>query len=353
MKTLNIFAFLFFVTFVKTTKKIVSYDDIVQSFVLIKQEVNEVTSAKIFEISESFNESNKGLEAFKLQVDATCTNIEQSYNSYEENNKKKLKTLGENLEDLNKQSVAIQDDIDTNIKNQKEEAVKIQEAKDEINKAKDELSAKEVEVVETIQILKRLRNLAQDELAGSTKLDTKMKDLNIVNKHGVSFIQKSLKQELKTVLGRSHTAEKSLISSLILLASSDDDGHYADPAKIQKILDVLDRIVKSNEERKDNLQNDFLSQTNSHNKIISVSEDLLENLKASAIKNQQQLEVNNRTKLMYERDVTQLTRDGESREKRFTFQKEICDKRREMAKNNLIRNQKTVERVNEIKNQFE
>jgi len=346
---LNIFAFLFFVTFVKTTKKVSTYEDIVQSFVQIKQDLEVDSSAKVSEIFESFTESNKQLQEFQSAVESTCSHLEESNNAFSENNQKKLKALAEDLENLTNQSNALQNDIDSNLTNQEEENKKIQESQNAIKNAKDELHQKEMELVETIQVLHRLRNLAQDELAGNTKLETKMKDFSVVNEHGVSFIQKSnLKEELKNIVGKAQTAEKSLISSLILLASS-DDGHYADPAAVQKILDVLDRILKSNEDRKAELQTEFENNVSSHSALISASEELLQNLKENAMKNQNQLESNSRLKLMYEDDITQHTTAGERRQKRFDFQKGICDKHRENAARNVEKYERTVEKLNELR----
>lgn len=350
MKTLNIFAFLFFVTFVKTTKKVSTYEDIVQSFVQIKQDLEVDSSAKVNEILESFSESNKQLKEFQSAVESTCNHLEESHTAFQENNQKKLKALAEDLENLTNQSNDLQKDIETNLVNQEEENKKIEESQNVIKNAKDELTKKELELVETIKVLHRLRNVAQDELAGSTKLETKMNDFSVVNEHGVSFIQKSnLKEELKNIMGKSQTAEKSLISSLILLASS-DDGHYADPAAVQKILDVLDRILKSNEDRRAELQTEFESNISSHSELISASEELLQSLKDSAMKNQHQLETNNRLKLMYEDDVTQHTTAGERRQKRFDFQQGICDKHKETATRSLEKYERTVEKLNEFRN---
>ena len=63
--------------------------------------------------------------------------------------------------------------------------------------------------------------------------------------------------------------------------ASYDDGHYADPKTVQKILDVLDKIIKTNEDKKALLQTDYEKNTKDYREIIDNSEDLIESLTAS------------------------------------------------------------------------
>lgn len=349
MKTLNIFALLFFVAFVKTTRKMTTYDDIVQNFVQL-HDPNVNALAKISQITESFNESNKGLSVFKTQIDSTCQNLDDSYSAFDSNVKKHLKNINDELENLKTHSNEIQDGISKNIKEQGDEQKKIKDAYAEIKKARDDIAVKEADLFETINILHRLRYLAQDELAGTHKLETQMKNFTIVNNHGVSFIQKSnLKQELKTIMEKTETTGKSLISTLLFLASN-DDGHYADPKMVQKILDVLDKIIKRNEDKRNNLKNDFEKNSKSQREIISNSEELLNNLKDNAIKNQYQLSMNNKAKLMYQAELLQVNANADRRKRNHAFQQEICNKHRAMAANNLKQHQNSLKKIEAIRN---
>merc|ERR1712032_1371362 len=261
-KAINIFAILLFAfNAVNTTKKVTHYDEIVNSFAQIR-DPNTDGLAKLNEISESFAESNKILLAMQNIVETNCAKIDTQAEEFLKGISKKIEEFQGEVKNMESENAETQGNLKKNIQEQKDE----------------------VKIIEVINVLNRLKNLAQDELAGKYKLETEMKNYTIVNNHGVSFIQRSnFKQELKGIMANTEATGKSLISSLILMTSL-DDGHYADPKSVQKILDVLDKIIKRNEEKKNNFQSDFVKNTKEYREMIENSLDLLENLKESSIK---------------------------------------------------------------------
>ena len=302
-KAINIFAILFFaMNAVNSTKKVTNYDDIVSSFTQISDPSVDGL-AKINEITESFAESNKMLLAMQATVNTNCDKIDIEAKAFIDGVNKKITEFEGEITNMKTENDEIAGNLKKNIAEQTEEVKKISDAKADIVKEKDSITTKESDIFEVIAVLHRLKNLAQDELAGTEKLSTNMKNFTIVNEHGVSFIQRSnFKQELHSIMSKPEATGKSLISSLILMVSY-DDAHYADPKTVQKILDVLDRIIKKNEEKKDNLQIDYAANTKDYRDIIDNSMELLEKLKENAIKAEFNQSENHKNTAMYIRDI--------------------------------------------------
>ena len=351
-KAINIFAILF-VAFnaVNSTKKVINFDDIVSSFTQINDPSLDGL-AKINEISESFSESNKLLMAMENEINTNCDKIDVNAAAFLKGVDKKVSEFKDEIANIKTENDGIAVSLTENIKEQNEEVKKISEAKENIVKEREGITTKEEEIEEVIDVLHRLKNLAQDELAGKYKLETEMKNFTVVNKHGVSFIQRSnFKEELHSVMAKSEATGKSLISSLILMTSY-DDGHYADPESIQKILDVLDKIIKKNEEKKGNLQTDYENNTKDYREIIDNSLELLESLKETAIKEEFNVSNNHKTSALYVRDIDFLENTKVRRESSKKFKNGICAKQKALCAANLKRYATSQTRLSEIKTQL-
>ena len=190
MKTLTFFTIVFIVTFVNTTKS-VSYIDVAQSLAQLHQNPTDGI-AQLNKVEEGFLESHKTLETVKAINLQTCENL----NSFNLENTKslqgKINNAEEMIKSLAKQIAASREEIEQNVSSQKAESAKIETVSAELKKGVEELVKKENELIETIQILYRLKNIANDELAGNTKINTEMGKYNVVSNNGVvSFIQKS------------------------------------------------------------------------------------------------------------------------------------------------------------------
>merc|ERR1712032_1774220 len=158
---------------VNTTKKVTHYDEIVSSFAQIR-DPNTDGLAKLNEISESFAESNKILLGMQNTVDTNCAKIDTQAAAFLKGISKKIEEFQGEVKNMATENLETQGNLKKNIQEQK-----------------DGITTKEADIIEVINVLNRLKNLAQDELAGKYKLETEMKNYTIVNNHGVSFIQRS------------------------------------------------------------------------------------------------------------------------------------------------------------------
>ena len=322
MNTFNIFAILLIVTFVNTSKSI-SYSDIASSLAQL-HDVPAEASAKLTEVTESWSDSHKSLDAL-IEVNSNmCEKLEGVQKTVSSGLVSKVQHVTLRLTELAHSTSANQALMKANAEQQTNEVTKIKEASAELKKEADNLVKKESELEETIDVLERLKNIARDELAGKTKITTEMGQYNVVNAHGVSFIQRAnLKEELHGLLQKSHTAAKSLISTLIMMASN-DDGHYSDPKIVAKIIAVLDKIIGENSHKKLNLQNEFQRDTKMTHEIISNSRELIQNLQDGSIKAEFGVQLNNKETLMYHRDLQFLAAARLRRNSRNAFNEKFC-----------------------------
>ena len=350
MKTINIFAILFIVTCVNTTKSI-SYSDLAQSLVQLQDEPMEAL-ASLNTVSEGFADSHKTLDSLAAVNSATCERLEAAQQSVNKGLAQSLKNAHSQIEELganNKvQAASIKHAADT----EAEEEAKIKVAIADIKKEAKELVKKENELEETVNVLLRLKNIAQDELAGKTKITTEMGQYNVVSKHGVSFIQVSnLKQELHSLLQKSHTQSKALISTLIMMASN-DDGHYSDPKIVAKILAVLDKIIASNTLKKHNLQGEFAKEKEANKQIIEMAGEMIINVMEGSVKAQSRMEINNKEVLMYNRDIQSIQAAQVRRKGRNEFNQNYCDEQMKMMKTYQTRYAEVASKVNEMKSEL-
>jgi hypothetical protein len=347
MKTLNIFAILLIVTFVNTSKSI-SYSDIAQSLVQL-HDAPEAGLAALNSVSEGFADSHKTLESVAAVNLSTCESLESVQKTVSAGLVAALKHANEQKESLAAGNLAHAAVIKESAENQQDESQKIKEASAEIKKDSAELVKKENELDETVNVLLRLKNIARDELAGTTKITTEMGKYNVVSKHGVSFIQTSnFKQDLHSLLSKTHTASKSLISTLIMMANM-DDAHYADPKIVAKILAVLDKIIGSNTLKKSNLASEFAKDTAMNQEMISNSVELIANLQEGSIKAEFGISLNNKEVLMYNRDIQSIQGAQARRESRNAFNANYCKQQKSMMELYQKRYADVASRVNELK----
>lgn len=351
MKTINIFAIILIVSLVQSTKKLTTFDDIVHSFAQIKDPSTEGL-AKINEISESFETSNNILVGIKAQVDANCAALDAGAQGFIDAINKKKEEINDLISNTQQENTTLEGEIKKNIEDQKAEVKKINDAKQNIKKGQEDLATKESELAETLNVLHRLKNLAYDELAGTVKATTNMGNFTVVNNHGVSFIQRgNFKEELKAVMKKTETTAKALISTLILMTGF-DDAHYSDPEKVNKILGLLDKIINSNKLKLQNLNTEYNNDVQEYSQIISNSANLIENLKGGAIKGQFNIEGNNKTILMANRDLEFLNKAIQRRQKSLQFHKSICVKQQAIMNANAQHHLKAQQRINAIRSEM-
>jgi len=347
MNTFNIFAILLIVTCVNTSKSI-SYSDIAQSLTQLHDVPTEALGA-LNEVTESFADSHKNLEAVIAVNGDMCEKLEGVAKTVSAALAARVKATGVKIVALAASSTANTEIITTNVASQKAEVLKIKEAAADLKKEALNLIKKEAELGETINVLERLKNIANDELAGKTQIKTEMGKYKVVNANGVSFIQRAnLKEELHALLSKSHTASKSLISTLIMIASN-DDGHYSNPKIVAKIIAVLDKIIASNALKRDNLKTEFAKDSAMNQEIIENAAEMVANLKEGSIKAESRVELNGKETLMYQRDLTYFAGAATRRASRIAFNTAFCAKQKAMMVVYQSRYAMTAKRLQEIR----
>merc|ERR1712222_158644 len=346
-KTLTFFAFLLIVTFVNTTKSI-AYSDIAQSLAQL-HEMPEEAIASLNKVGESFQESHKNLEAVISANSEMCDKLHLADENVKIGLSTRTKACNTEIANLSHSTEENRAILKQNVQQQKDEVDKIKEAAAELKKEAANLIKKEAELGETINVLERLKNIARDELAGKTKINTEMGQYKVVNNHGVSFIQRvNLKQELHGLLSKTHTASKALISTLIMMAAN-DDGHYSDPKIVAKIIAVLDKIINANETKKNNLKTDFERDSKMNQEIIQNSSDMIVNLKEGSTKALFGITLANKETNMYNRDIQFIQGIDKRRSARRTFHENFCAQQKQMMATYQKRYAAVATKMNELK----
>lgn len=350
MKTLTFFAILLIVTFVNTNKS-VSYSEVAQSLVQLHANADDGL-AQLSQVAEGFAESHKSLESVRGVTADTCSRLNAADAEFEKNVNRQLSHAREMIGQLAKQTEAAQGEIEKNALAQKSEVGKITAAGKDLKNAAENLVKKESELSETMNVLLRLKNIAQDELAGKNKINTEMGQYKVVNNHGVSFIQKSnLSQELKTIMSKSETAAKSLISTLIMMAAN-DDGHYSDPKIVGRVIAVLDKIIDANRNKVQSLQNNFNADNQYLQEIIDTAKNMIMNLAEATTKNHFMVELFNKETNMFNRDVQYFERSLKRRQDNNAFHRQYCKRQAEMMETYQNRYAEVARRVSEMRAEF-
>lgn len=346
MKTLNIFAILFIVSIVNTNK--VTYSDVAQSLLQLHDSPNDA-AANLQALRESFADSHKHLDNVVSVNQDTCKRLVAMNSRIAHGLAMRERRAKAGIANQNKRIASSQNSIKYTNSLQERQQRKVADALAEIQKEHANFAKAEAQILETVNILHRLENVARDELAGKTKITTEMGNYSVVNKHGVSFIQRSnMKEELKSLLARSETEGKSLISSLIMMTLT-DDAHYSDPKIVRKILGVLNKIIAKNESKRRSLQGRLRRNTRIQSSIVSNGARIIANLESSKIRANEQIETSNRMIDMMNREIEVLGRAGQRREGRAKFQADWCAKQSAMMDTYQKRYAEVARRINDMR----
>ena len=346
MKTLNIFAILFIVSIVNTNK--VTYSDVAQSLLQLQNKSGDA-NANLQALSESFQDSHKALEAVSGINQDTCKRLVAANVAVTVAIAKRVAAARQSVKKNNARIKISTHQIKYALKLQGIQAKKITDAKNIIAQSHVAFAKAEAEIEETVNILIRLKNIAVDELAGKTKITTEMGNYNVVNNHGVSFIQRTnMKEVLRKIMAKTEIEGKSLISSLIMMSLS-DDAHYSDPKIVRKILNVLNRIIAKNENKRRGLKARLDRSTQIYGSIIANGFRTITNLEASKVKSQEIIELSNRKNAMMERDIEGLQRANTRRHDRAEFQREYCQRQQAMMATYQRRYAEVATRINDMR----
>jgi hypothetical protein len=348
-KTLNIFAIILFVSFVNTTK-LVSYSDVVSSLLQLNDDPN-VGLSNLNTIAEEFAASNKLLTDLKTITTENCSKVNSRSAERLENIKGQIESFNQDINRLRDVIAKINSEATYDEGAVKDEVEKIKKANADIKVAKQSAIEKEQAILETIQVLKRLKNLAQDELLGMQQKTTEITKFNVTIT--TSFIQmNSFTEQLKSVMGKSETASKSLISTLILLVQSAGKQTYSNPETVRKILDLLDRIIADNQTKNRTNDQELLDSVKQYDSIINNSKELIARIREDIAKKLNDKSAAESNILMQQNDILFLQKAIARREKRNKFTSDICSGQASLIERHFAQYEKTLNHVNVLKSQL-
>lgn len=323
MKTLTFFAFLLIATFVNSSK-MVCYSDVAQSLLELHAGNDEI-SARLNAVNESFRASHKSLEAVKSGLDNSCKRLVAANTSNLEALKKRIQDFQAKNQGMVKANEALSAE---NVRNKallETEKNNKRKLKEEVKKGLTELNNKRLEIQEVLNILRRLRNFALDELNATTKRNSEMTNYSVVSKNGVSFIETSnLQEELRSIMKKSEVTSKSLISTLIFMTQVQNRSRFTDPKLLNKVIALLQKITYGNSMKLRNLGLEYKRNSEFKNKLVETSRKLILNLRQSMDKNLFTISLNNMQTNANAADVVFLQRALSRRQKDAGFQNSFC-----------------------------
>jgi hypothetical protein len=340
MKTLTFYAFLLIATFVSTTKP-VCYSDVAQSLLELHSD-RDVISARLNQVNEGFRSSHRSLEKVKSVVVSACARLNKDNTADLNARKNKILYYQQRKVQIIANNVALAADNAKVLVGLKTERARRNQVKAELANGTKDLRQKQNELLETINVLKRLRNFAQDELFGTSKASTKMGEYNVVSKNGVAFIEKSnFNQEMRSLMAKSETASKSLITTLLFMVQA----KYTDPKLLKKVLNLLTRIIQSNYLKRRTLGVQFKNTTTLKSQMLEASRSIIQNLKESNVRNIFHIALNKREINTVEAELVFLNRSLQRKTRDTQFQSNFCAKQNAMMDKYARRYTKVTQRL--------
>jgi hypothetical protein len=346
--TLNILAILLFIACANSTKKI-SYSDLVSSLVELTDN-KEQSLSHIQNIVENFENSNTLLTNLKSRITQNCELLSQRSAEEQKKLQSKIESYQATMEKLAKESREIATEVISDETAVKEEAEKIKVAKKDIEQAKLETLNSEKAIHEAVNVLKRLRNLAIDELQGAQQKSTQMNRFNVTVITPPAFIQFSdFHGELKSLLSKTDSVNRGFISTLILLTQSAGKQTFANPEAVRKIVALIDRILASSFEKIKTNEKQGQEKIASYTAIVENSRALIARLKEEMQRKITLRAKNDSEIVFYKNDVNFLQRALTRREKRSAFSLGLCNEQNNLISKHFRKYTESVSYVNDLR----
>jgi len=348
-KTMNLIAILLIITFVNSTKTI-SFSDIVSSLVQLSDDENTGES-NLKLIIENFESSNRLLTNLQTNVHENCNKLASRYEETFKNLNEKISKFEKAITDLTDENTKLVDEITNDQESVKSEVSKISGFKASIEEANKAAVQKENAIHESINVLLRLKNIANDELLSLKQKTTDMVKFEVTKT--TSFIQKSnLETELKTILSKSDSSNRGLISTLIMLTQSIKADGYANPESVQKIIDLIDKIIDNSREKisHNNLERD--ETVSGYTDLIRNSDSSIADLKETIQRKLNAKITNEKEIIFYKNDVIFFQKAFNRREKRAAFSKNLCQGQENLVNRHFENYQNSLVKVEALKTEL-
>lgn len=347
-KTLNIFAILFIIAFVNSTK-LVSYSDIVSSLVELSSDDNGLTNVNT--IIENFKGSNDLLTKLKTSVSENCRKLTERGTTHIQSLNQKIISYQKTVEKLSSENKEITTQIQNDEESVKKEVEKVRVAKANIESASKEAINKEKEILESVNVLKRLKNIAIDELQGIQQKTTEMHKYNVTVL--TSFVQlPSFQEDLKGLLSKADSVNRGLISTLILLAQSAGKQTYSNPETVKKIVSMIEKIIQNSLNKMEENIKIRDENVKSYNEIVDNSRDLITRLKHDIQRKVHTKSSNEKEVVFFNNDIIFLKKALDRRVKRNTFSNGLCKEQSDLVNRHYNRYVETLDKVNELRSQL-
>jgi len=333
--------------------KTVSYSDIVSSLVQLNDDAN-LGLSNLNTIVESFESSNNLLTNLKTSITENCGKLKTRGEEHQQAIKDKVAAYKKTVLKFAEDNKKIQDDILLDEVSVKAEVLKIKKAKDDIKDAKIESVNQEKALLESINVLKRLKNIATDELQGIQQKTTEMHLYNVnATLSSASFIQTaSFHQELKNLLTSSDSVNRGLISTLILLAQSAGKQTYANPETVKKIISMIEKIIENSKNKVQQNSNNANEKVKEYSAIAENSRTLIARLKEEIQGRISTKATNEKDIVFYNNDIIFLERALSRRERRNTFTNGLCKEQNDLVGRHYNRYVESLKQVNDLKTEL-
>lgn len=346
-KTLNILAILFLIACTNATK-LISYSDIVTSLVELSDD-REQAILHVNSITENFENSNNILTNLKTRVNADCENLTLRGAEHLKKLQAKIVSLKSSTALLTQENKQIADTVIDDEFSIKAEVERIRLAKQHMDSAKAEIANNEKAILESINVLKRLKNLAIDELQGAQQRQTEMGRFNVTITTP-AFIQfADFHGQLKGLLSKTDSVNRGFISTLILLTQSAGKQTFSNPETVRKIVTMIDRVLANSYEKIGENQKSGQEKVKSYADMIANSRTLISRMKDEIARKVNVRASNEHEIVFFNSEVIFLERAVARREKRNAFSTQLCKQQSSLVDKHYKKYIETLNQVNELK----
>jgi len=327
----------------------VSYSDIVTSLAELSADDNGLSN--INTIVENFETSNSLLTKLDTNVKENCKKLRERGEANIQSLNEKLIAHKTSVIGLEKENAGLTLELVNDEDAVKKEVQKVIAAKADIESARKEALAKEKEIIETVNVLKRLKNIAIDELQGLQQKTTEMHKFNVTVT--TSFVQMpSFQEDLKGLLSKADSVNRGLISTLILLSQSAGKQTYANPETVKKIVDMIEKIISNSLAKMQQNFNARDEKIKSYNGIVDNSRDLIARLKEEIQRKVHTKANNEREIVFYKNDIIFFQRAVDRRVKRNTFSNQLCSQETALVAKHYNRYTEALNKVTQLREQL-
>jgi len=332
----------------------VSFSDIVTNLIQLSDD-NASGLSDINLIVENFKNSNSNLENLRTSMAENCSNLEKRGLEFTQKLTDSIRRFNDQIGSLEEQNAQLDEQVVADRNSITEEVEKIKSAQESLDNSMLEVLNSEKDIDENINVLRRLKNLAIDELQGMEKKVTQMDNFNVDKtlSSATSFIQTSTFQaDLKGLLNKSDSMNRGLISTLILLTQSASKSTYANPETVKKIVSLIENIIENSAAKKLEVNKNGIKRQENYSKIIQNSRDSVSRIESEMASNINTKFMNQKEIVFYQNDVIFFERSHTRREKRNQFTQDLCQKQVALLDVHSQRYHDTLSRVNQLKDEI-